>query len=424
MRGNNTRLEAESVNSLEGCGPVHSSASRETKPLRQQVFEQIRASGHVSRATLARTLNVSPASVTTLTSDLIAEGFLREVEGIAREAGRGRPPVALQVVSEVMRVIGIKLSDERHTAAMTDFSGNVIAQEALETSAVKKSLKEVIYETNELVSKLVEKSGVRFSDVAAIGVGIGGLVDYRTGTSAWSPLMEEINVPLQTALEERFGIPCLIDNDANMLTLAELWFGAGRKRSDFAVVTVAHGVGMGMVLNSEIFRGIRSMGLELGHTKVQLDGALCRCGQRGCLETYVADYALAREASTALGMSRTNQQSLQVMLETLYKQAKSGNQSAQTIFKRAGRYLAVGLSNVINTFDPELIILSGERMQFDYLYAAEVLAETQSLTLGKGRAPCKIEIQTWDDMIWARGAAALALGELTNRAFGEVKQIA
>ncbi|NDH03774.1 MAG: ROK family protein, partial [Marivivens sp.] len=129
----------------------------------------------------------------------------------------------------------------------------------------------------------------------------------------------------------------------------------------------------------------------------------------------------AREASTALGISRNNTQSLPVMLETLYERAKSGNRSARTIFQRAGRYLAVGLSNIINLFDPELIILSGERMRFDYLYAAEVLAETHSLTLNQARPRSKIEIQTWDDLVWARGAAALALSELTNRVFGETK---
>ena len=87
------------------------------------------------------------------------------------------------------------------------------------------------------------------------------------------------------------------------MTLAELWFGAGRALSNFAVITIEHGVGMGFVSDNRLFRGAHSMGLELGHSKVQLDGALCRCGQRGCLEAYLADYALAREASTALDNS-------------------------------------------------------------------------------------------------------------------------
>ena len=126
---------------------------------------------------------------------------------------------------------------------------------------------------------------------------------------------------IATAFVARFGVPLYLDNDANVLTLAELWFGAGRSMTDFAVVTIEHGVGMGLVLDNRLFRGSRGMGLELGHTKVQLDGALCRCGQRGCLEAYLADYALAREAATALHRNPRNLQSPNAMLDALFSQA-------------------------------------------------------------------------------------------------------
>ena len=155
--------------------------------------------------------------------------------------------------------------------------------------------------------------------------------------------------------------------------------------------------------------------MELGHTKVQLDGALCRCGQRGCLEAYVADYALAREASTALNFGHREAPPIGILLESLYDHAKAGNAAARSIFRRAGRYLAVGLSNVINLFDPALIILSGERMRYDYLYAAETLAEMENLAISTGRARPPIEIHAWGDLLWAHGAAALALSRLTER---------
>ncbi len=98
----------------------------------------------------------------------------------------------------------------------------------------------------------------------------------------------------------------------------------------------------GLVIGNRLYRGAQGMGLELGHMKVQLDGALCRCGQRGCLEAYLADYALAREAATALGADPRNLQSPSAMLETLIGEAKAGNTAARTIFARAGRYLSVG----------------------------------------------------------------------------------
>ena len=109
------------------------------------------------------------------------------------------------------------------------------------------------------------------------------------------------------------------------------------------------------------------------------------------------------------------------MLESLFEQAKAGNPAARSIFHRAGRYLALGLANVINIFDPALIILSGERMKYDYLYAGDALAEIQTMSLQTGRVPPRIEIHAWGDLLWAHGAAALALSEITDRIFGPAR---
>ncbi|NCO85987.1 MAG: ROK family protein [Rhodobacterales bacterium] len=407
-------------NGPEGCGPILPGAGKDAKPLRQQVFEHVRAAGRAARADVARALGISAGSVTVLTSDLIGVGLLREVESPPRDStsSRGRPPVALEVVPEGRRVIGIKLSDERHSAVLTDFAGNMLRDATLPTAPFRKTLDQILDEIAELMAALLAGSGFSLSDIAAVGIGLSGLVEHVAGVVPWSPQLSGRDLPLKSAFEARFAVPVHVDNDANVLTLAELWFGAGRAMSDFAVVTIEQGVGMGMVLNNRLFRGTRGLGLELGHTKVHLDGALCRCGQRGCLEAYLADYALAREASTALGRSVRNLQSPQAMLETLFGEAKAGNQAARTIFRRAGRYLSVGLSNVIQLFDPELIILSGERMRYDYLYADEVLAEMRGLTLSDGRPPCRVEIHAWGDLVWARGASALALSSVTDSVLG------
>ena len=161
------------------------------------------------------------------------------------------------------------------------------------------------------------------------------------------------------------------------------------------------------------------MGLELGHTKVQIDGALCRCGKRGCLEAYVADYALVREASTAMNNPLDGLADPQATLDRLFYEAKAGNRAALAIFRRAGRYLSLGLSNVVQLFDPELIILSGARMRYDYLYADEVLSEMADQALDDGRPSARVEIHAWGDLVWARGATALALSAETDRMLGQ-----
>lgn len=400
-----------------GCGPALPSQADQTRSLRQQVFAHVRATGRVSRADIARGLGISAGSVTAMTADLIAAGFLMEIADQPRESGRGRPPVALQVVPGTRFVIGIKIADTRHSAVLTDFAGNMLADVTMPTPQARKSAAALVEELVDLAHLVLIEAGHTMADVVAVGIGISGTVEHESGRVCWSPLIAGRDIALADLAAARFGVPVRIDNDANVLTLAELWFGAGRNRSDFAVVTVEHGVGMGLVLNNRLFRGSRGMGLELGHTKVQLDGALCRCGQRGCLEAYLADYALAREAATALDRAAPCSDHAQ-LIDALSQESKAGNVAAATIFKRAGRYLAVGLANVVQLFDPALIILAGERMRYDYLYSDAVLREMQALTLTEGRTSCQIATHVWGDLVWAQGATALALADVTDQLLG------
>lgn len=399
----------------QGCGPMIPPLPEGQRPLRQQVFERVRAAGTVARVQLAKELGVSPASVTTATSELIDAGLIEEVTAPREDGqGRGRPAQALGVRSASHRVAGMKLSDREHTAVIVDFAGNLIADDVIPRRPGAMTVPEMLDAIEALFDRICAKAGLARSDISAIGIGVPGFVDSEAGMVEWSSTLTERRVPLAAAVQVRMQLPVAVDNDANLVALAELWFGAGRGRSDFAVVTIEHGVGMGLVLNHRIYRGARGLGLELGHTKVQLDGALCRCGQRGCLEAYVADYALAREAVTALNWAHKDGPPIGVLLESLYDHAKAGNAAARSIFRRAGRYLAVGLSNVINLFDPALIILSGERMRYDYLYAAETLAEMEMLAIQTGRPKPPIEIHAWGDLLWAHGAAALALQAVTE----------
>ncbi len=401
----------------QGVGPLIPPLTDAQRPLRQQVFERIRAAGLVPRVQLARDLGVSPASVTTISSELIEAGLIEEVaQPRDSDTGRGRPAVALGVRAKAHLVAGLKLSDREHTAVIVDFAGRLIADEAVPRRPGPMATDDILQAIEALLDRVCASAGVARAELSAVGIGVPGFVDSVEGTVLWSSVLTDLTVPLADLAARRLGLPVNIDNDANLVALAELWFGAGRSLSDFAVVTIEHGVGMGFVLNHRLYRGAGRVGMELGHTKVQLDGALCRCGQRGCLEAYIADYALAREATTALNWGHKESQPINVLLESLYDHAKAGNATAKSIFRRAGRYLALGLSNVINLFDPALIILSGERMRYDYLYAAETLAEMDSLVIrsGRPRPPPPIEIHAWGDLLWAHGAAALALSAVTE----------
>lgn len=410
------------IEAPQGCGPVLRNDRTNAKALRQQIFEEVRTAGQVARTDIARSLQISGGSTTTLTADLIASGLLREVDAPARaDSGRGRPPVALEVVGEAAYVIGIKLGSHFHTAVLSDFAGDMVAKESILAPDIRRSPEKLLNEVDELIRRVLKSNGIALSKVAAVGVGLPGIVDQDSGTVMWSSLLIDTNVSLHAAFNARFDMPLFLDNDTNMMTLSELWFGAGRDQTDFAVVTIEDGVGMGLVMDNDLYRGTHGVGLELGHTKVQLDGALCRCGQRGCLEAYLGDYALTREAAIALDTNDGVRHEPRDLLNLLFQKAKGGHGAAETIYRRAGRYLAVGLSNVVQLFDPPRIILSSARMQYDYLFSNEVFDEVHKLTLANGRNPCEIVVHPWDDYVWARGATAMCLSAITDTIVGGLK---
>ena len=398
---------------MAGCGPIFPEGGFEKNSLRKQVFEHVRGNGSVARSDIARALSISAGSVTGIAAELIAAGLIQEIEDPDREITvRGRPPVALAIVPDSFHVIGIHLANERHSAILTDSIGTVLAETTHSACAPKRPVSDLVDEIILLVTDLLKIAGMALNQISAIGIGIAGLVDHTTGTVAWSPLLSEANVKLAGTIEARTGTPVFIDNDANIVTLAELWFGGGRTNSNFAVMTVEHGVGMGLVLNNRLFRGARGMGLELGHTKVQIGGALCRCGQRGCLEAYLADYALIKEAASALDLTAIGTE--KNTMERLSAASKSGDPAAQAIFENAAKYLILGLANIVQLFDPGLIIVSGGHIRYDNLDNIDLGAEAHKLTLNSNINACEVALHAWDGLVWARGASALALSAATD----------
>jgi len=404
--------------SLDGFGPIRPVEGATAPPLKRQVFDAVRSHGALSRLDVARHLEVSPATVTAAVSELMAAGLLRETVGGTRSgSGRGRPPVALAVAPGAGLVAGIKLSNPDSTAVLTDFAGNPRASVTLPAPGAVRSVAGLLDEAAGLFERLMDAAGAPRARLLGLGLGLPGTVDFTAGEVLWSPIIDAQSVPLRALAAQRFGLPVEVDNDANLVTLAELWFGAGRTLSDFAVITIEHGVGMGLVIDHRLYRGANRVGLELGHTTVQLDGALCRCGQRGCLEAYVSDYALAREAATVLGQGPSGTMTNLALLEALHARAKNGDAAARAVFQRAGRYLALGIANVISLYDPSAVILSGARLQFDFLYADDVLAGIARPKIYAGRGP-RVEVNAWGDLVWARGAATLALDAATDRLTG------
>jgi len=383
---------------------------------RQQVVAVIRGAGQIARIDIAKETGVSPATVTAITSELISAGLVEEVapEEDRESTGRGRPRVALRVRGPAHLVAGVKVSFRTLSLVLIDFEGSTLAEHEATLSEPQLSPEALIAEIRSALDAVTAKIGRVTADISGLGVGLAGTIDAVEGFVHWSPSLTARNVCLRDRLEEALPMAVFLDNDANLVAKAEQLFGEARGVSDFIVITIEQGVGMGIVIDGNVYRGTRGCGAEFGHTKVHLDGALCRCGQRGCLEAYVSDYALLREADVSLagisGKSRSER------LETLFSAAREGNHTADTILDRASRMFAMGLANIVNIFDPKLIILSGERMSRDFLYSEEVIAAMRDEVVQVDAPPPEVRIHKWGDSMWAKGAAAYAMEGVTELA--------
>lgn len=386
---------------------------------KKAVFAAIRKNAPVARVDVAAETGLSPATVTSITAELIAKGLIKEIPS-APEQGiqkRGRPRVDLQLRSKAHIVAGMKLSNSTTTVAIVDFIGNILAEFSAPTPELPQSSAQTCRFLQATLKRALKDAGMKIGDLSGVGIGLPGIVDARMGLIRWSPAITDLNTPLQNMLQTALDTPVFIENDAYVVTLAEQRFGLGKEARNFIVVTVEQGVGMGIVIDGNLIRGANGGGGELGHSKVQLDGALCRCGQRGCLEAYVGDYALLREASTIMGsdLEAAGATGSEGKLQHLLDKALAGNPVALSIFRRAGRMFAMGLANAVNILAPELIILSGERMKYHYLYDEAVVKDMQNSIVQMGGSPPEVRIHKWGDQMWAMGAATYAIEGVIER---------
>lgn len=383
---------------------------------RRRLLQDIRRAGRIPRIELADQTGISRATVTTITAELLQGGLIEEIApgGEDPEGRRGRPRVDLKIRGAAHLVAGGKISDRTLSLVLMDFEGTQLAELEVQLARPRFEPEAMADALADAIDALAARAGVARSAISGVGFGIAGIVEATSGMIYWSPSLARRNVEFGAILSARLGLPAFIDNDANLVAVAEKSFGLGQDQSDFIVVTIESGVGMGLVIGGELYRGTRGCGAEFGHTKVHLDGALCRCGQRGCLEAYVADYALLREAATMPGADATASPAERI--EALLAAARDGDQMARRIVERAGRIFALGLANLVNIFDPGLIILAGEQMQFDHLYAEEVIAEMRKSIVQVDKPPPEVVIHKWGNLMWARGAAAYALDKVSDLA--------
>ncbi|SMY10289.1 ROK family transcriptional regulator [Flavimaricola marinus] len=384
-------------------------APRDT--IRLQVLDCIRQTGEIARTDIATRVGVSPATVTAITVELLGAGLIEPVPTDAFQVGakRGRPREALRLKANAKLIAGMKVGWEAITVLLSDFCGNVLGSIHYPIARKRLSAPDLADLIIAAKTEACAQLGMSVDDVSVMSIGLAGHIDGASGHVHWSSAMTERNVDFCELLSTRATCPVFIENDANLVAKAEHLFGEGRNCDDFIVITLEHGIGMGIMIDGALYRGARGCGAEFGHTKVTLDGALCQCGQHGCLEAYAGEYALLDGANMGGNGPYPN-------LTALTAAADRGDQAAGYILDRAGRFFAMALANLINVFDPELLILAIKDSGPHPLCQSSVLDRVNDMVIQVDAPPPRIIVHGWGDLIWAKGAAAAGIEKVSELA--------
>ncbi len=372
---------------------------------RQIVLNLVREHQPLSRADLARRMGVARGSVTPLVRDLLTDGLI--IEGATGEAPRGRKPRLLYVRTGDRLAIGIDVRYSRTSILLSDFAGRAIAQETLDTPLSHEQLVAELVDRVQALLRTHSRSGA----CEGIGLVVPGMVDRNSGVVLNAPTLGWRDVDLRGALAEALDLPVHIDRDAVACAMAHMWLSpqAASAGDNFVYITVSDGVGMSLVVNGVVLRGHWSTAGEFGHVPLSLDGPQCACGSRGCLEAYASNPAtvaryLGRDLATGDAYRTCG-----VAIADVIAQARAGDAAATWALWETGRYLGIGIANIINAFSPARIVVGGDLTgAWDLIEpAVHDSLQRRCLTEASGAAPIVVEAR--EPELRLKGASALVL---------------
>ncbi len=370
----------------------------------------------IDRTSLSKVTNMSLPAISKIVRTLIDRGIIEEV-GTSTSSG-GRKPILLKFNSYYRFAIGIKIGLGYANVVVTDFVGNVILRfvEHFDRSANPEiTLRRLLEESKERI----KYSGIEIKKIIGIGVAISGSVDQEKGTLIFSSILGWENVEMSKIINKVIKAPVVVLNDVKSFTLSQIWKGVKREHKNFLVVTIGTGIGLGIVTGGKLYLGNGNAG-ELGHMVVNPDGKKCTCGKRGCLETEVSFKALVEEIKMqsnleidkVISVSRENEED--TFLQILRMMKEKDERMFESSFENFKKFLGIALVNLVNIFNPPLIILGGEALEFGKYFVKEVSNYVHDNAFNAFGKDVEIVEDTLGEDAWSLGVIYL----LTQRSFG------
>ncbi|MEI3612758.1 ROK family transcriptional regulator [Pseudogracilibacillus sp. SO30301A] len=379
------------------------------------ILRILKERGSLSKTDLSKITKLSLPSVTSIINEL-EEYNLISLLGQA-PIKRGRFPIKYKLNSNALYIIGVTIQSESIKCVIINLNGDIQHYLSIPLPTNHEPAY-VLDKVSNLVQKVIAESGINQSKILGIGVGMHGIVDPINGVAIYPPHLGWEHIPLSEILEDKLNLPVLVDNDCNVLTLAERWFGKCINSDSFIVMNVDYGVGSGIMVSGNLFHGTNYGGGQIGHLTVSENGPKCSCGNFGCLETLVNENALLNGINKKLKQG-FNSVLVSLMdngisLKDIYVAATKEDQLSIQTLEEAGRYLGVGVSSLVNLFNPQQIILTGSVLVGEEFITIPLKDTVNKTALKTNTKNLKIETSDLGDKADVIGAATLWVDSLFN----------
>lgn len=381
------------------------------------LIRSLRAHGAMARVDLAAANQLSSATVTSISGELLERGVVVERPLSTQNLGhRGRPKTLIALDPNVACVITIKLSINEVRLTVGNFCGDLHYSDTQAIDTLSLTAEALIELLIQHIDGLSQRLAATSGPVASICLAVQGIVSPIRGSIVWSPAFALRNVDVVSPLRARFACPVQLDNDANCISAAITSHPDYMTIPNLAVIMLGYGVGMAIMIDGKPYLGAHGSSAEFGHTKYESNGALCACGKRGCIEAYVSDYALYRDAHTLLTLpAGDSAHPSEEQMQALVRLAENDNPIARQIFAKAGQVLGTGIANVLALFNPDQVLITGSGVRaYDQLKPSLDQALNDALVeelIGQTR----LTTYSWDHDMTCMGAIQLALKAADHR---------
>ncbi len=324
------------------------------------IMNHVRVEAPISRTILAEKTGLNKATVTSLVNELLQRQFVKEI-GL-ENSGLGRPSMQLTLNPDAGFILSCEIGVDFISVIGTDFSPKIISKsdQVIDPSSTVEEVMQILI--SHLKKAKIVCSRLVGDNFLGLALGVPGLVDFDKGRLLFAPNLNWKDVPLKEILEKEFHARVFVDNEANLATLGEYYFGSAYQHDDVLYLSAGVGLGGGILRDGHLLRGVDGMAGEFGHITMDPDGELCGCGNHGCWETQVSQKALYRYVKQALtptsaSILQNNHEPLNV--DTIVKAARTGDKIALDSLDRVGHYLGIGIASCINALNPGIVVFGG-----------------------------------------------------------------